>query len=88
MITGQCRSLDDLYLFLIRTRWLDFIPLQSKEIPTKPLLHWLVRRVEVTRGRMLMRMECVPAFNYARDPHETHVSRNQVTCNPVPIDLT
>jgi len=65
---------------------LDFIPLQSKEMPTKPLLHWLVRRVEVTRGTMPMRMECIPAFNYARDPHETSVSRNQVTCIMCPID--
>ena len=31
---------------------------------------WLVRRVLVARGTMKFRMECVPAFNYARDKHE------------------
>ncbi|KAF8316814.1 Six-hairpin glycosidase [Clavulina sp. PMI_390] len=53
---------------------IDFIPLQSKESTTKPLLHWLVRKVEVTRGQMTLRMECAPAFNYARDPHETSIT--------------
>ncbi len=31
--------------------------------------HRLVRRVQVTRGTLRFRMECVPAFNYARTPH-------------------
>lgn len=52
----------------------DFIPVQASELPTKPLLHWLVRRVEVTRGVVPIRMECAPAFNYARDQHQTSVS--------------
>lgn len=33
--------------------------------------HGLIRRVHVTRGSMPFRMECFPAFNYARDAHET-----------------
>jgi GH15 family glucan-1,4-alpha-glucosidase len=32
-------------------------------------LHGLVRRVKVVRGSMNFRMECLPAFNYARDTH-------------------
>jgi GH15 family glucan-1,4-alpha-glucosidase len=32
--------------------------------------HQLVRRVAVVRGTMPFRMECLPAFNYARDRHE------------------
>jgi GH15 family glucan-1,4-alpha-glucosidase len=32
--------------------------------------HQLVRRVAVVRGAMPFRMECRPAFNYARDQHE------------------
>ncbi len=34
----------------------------------------LVRRVRVLRGTMRFRLECHPAFNYARDPHRTRVS--------------
>ena len=32
--------------------------------------HQLIRRVCVVRGTMRFRMECRPAFNYARDSHE------------------
>ncbi|WDT69227.1 MAG: DUF5911 domain-containing protein [Candidatus Manganitrophus sp.] len=35
--------------------------------------HQLVRRVRVVRGSMPFRMECRPAFNYARDEHRTHL---------------
>ena len=38
--------------------------------------HRLVRRINVVRGTMKFRIECRPAFNYARDPHETRVSRD------------
>src|SRR5215218_1707160 len=33
----------------------------------------VIRRVEVVRGEMTFRMECSPAFNYARDEHETEI---------------
>jgi GH15 family glucan-1,4-alpha-glucosidase len=33
--------------------------------------HRIVRRVEVVRGTMAFRMECTPAFDYAREEHET-----------------
>ncbi|MFQ5881482.1 MAG: glycoside hydrolase family 15 protein [Candidatus Methylomirabilales bacterium] len=36
--------------------------------------HQLVRRVTVVRGAMTFRMECRPAFNYARDEHKTQVT--------------
>jgi GH15 family glucan-1,4-alpha-glucosidase len=36
--------------------------------------HWLIRRVQVVRGSMAFRMECNPAFNYARDSHETSIT--------------
>ncbi|KAF8914864.1 glycoside hydrolase family 15 protein [Mucidula mucida] len=52
----------------------DFLP-RPKESSglsaPKPLLHWLIRRVEVIRGTVPLRMECAPAFNYARDSHTT-----------------
>jgi len=34
----------------------------------------LVRRVKVVRGRLAFRLECRPAFNYARGTHETLVN--------------
>ncbi|MFQ5899459.1 MAG: glycoside hydrolase family 15 protein [Candidatus Methylomirabilia bacterium] len=36
--------------------------------------HDLVRRVKGVRGTMTFRMECQPAFNYARDTHKTAIS--------------
>lgn len=36
--------------------------------------HQLVRRVSVVRGAMAFRMECYPAFNYARDDHQTQIT--------------
>src|SRR5215213_5549947 len=35
--------------------------------------HQLIRRVAVVGGEMTFRMECSPAFNYARDEHETEI---------------
>src|SRR5579884_276834 len=35
--------------------------------------HGLVRRVKVVRGSMKFRMECFPAFNYARDEHSVEI---------------
>ncbi|CAI8039554.1 Uncharacterized protein C4H3.03c [Geodia barretti] len=34
----------------------------------------LIRRVNVVRGTMTFRMECFPAFNFARNRHELHVN--------------
>lgn len=54
----------------------DFLP-RPKEAHdptvTKPLFHWLIRRVEVIRGSVPLRMECAPAFNYARDAHTSSI---------------
>ncbi len=36
--------------------------------------HQLIRRVTALRGTMLFRVACTPAFNYARDRHETILS--------------
>jgi len=38
----------------------------------------LVRRISVTRGNMTFRLECQPAFNYARDRHRIHKSSEGV----------
>ncbi|CAK5276639.1 unnamed protein product, partial [Mycena citricolor] len=54
----------------------DFLPRQPV-LPlggTKhPLLPWLIRRVEVVRGTVPLRVECAPAFNYARSKHTTDI---------------
>ncbi|KAI0642834.1 glycoside hydrolase family 15 protein [Trametes meyenii] len=49
----------------------DFLPRQPSSATTRPLLAWLIRRVEVIRGTMSLRVECAPAFNYARSAHTT-----------------
>ncbi|MFQ5683056.1 MAG: glycoside hydrolase family 15 protein [Candidatus Binatia bacterium] len=36
--------------------------------------HEVVRRVGVVRGTMPFRLECYPAFNYARDKHQTDLT--------------
>ena len=38
--------------------------------------HQIVRRVTVVRGSMNFRMDCQPAFNYARDSHQTELTDN------------
>jgi GH15 family glucan-1,4-alpha-glucosidase len=50
---------------------IDFMPLcGSKDAPP---YHGLIRRVKVARGCMRFRLECVPAFNYGRDPHTVEI---------------
>ncbi|MCA1717422.1 MAG: DUF5911 domain-containing protein, partial [Actinobacteria bacterium] len=36
--------------------------------------HQLIRRVKVVRGEVTFRMECLPAFDYSREEHETEIS--------------
>ena len=50
----------------------DFMPVGVRE--GEQGYHHLVRRVNVVRGAMTFRMECFPAFNYARDNHTTKLS--------------
>jgi GH15 family glucan-1,4-alpha-glucosidase len=47
----------------------DFMPVGRRRGASGP--DWLVRRVSVARGAVRFRMACHPAFNYARDAHET-----------------
>jgi GH15 family glucan-1,4-alpha-glucosidase len=50
----------------------DYMPVGLAE--DGPGAHWLIRRVQVVRGTMSFRLECEPAFDYARDKHETSIS--------------
>lgn len=51
----------------------DFLPRQPSSSTTRPLLAWLIRRVEVIRGSLPLRVECAPAFDYARAAHTTEL---------------
>lgn len=46
----------------------DFMPIGAGESDREH--RQVIRRVKVVRGAMSFRMECRPAFNYARDEHE------------------
>jgi GH15 family glucan-1,4-alpha-glucosidase len=49
--------------------------------------HQLIRRLEVVRGEMNFRMECSPAFNYARDEHETEITEGGVCFRSTQLSL-
>lgn len=53
---------------------IDFMPVDLEE--TAPGYHGLIRRVQAIRGSMTMKVECLPAFNYARDPHKTTLTQD------------
>ncbi len=50
----------------------DFMPVAMKAQDLG--YQWLIRRVRVIRGCMDFSLECRPAFNYARDEHQTTIS--------------
>ncbi|KAI0629962.1 glycoside hydrolase family 15 protein [Trametes polyzona] len=67
----------------------DFLPRQPSSATARPLLAWLIRRVEVIRGSMRLRVECAPAFNYARSAHTTDILLDTsvaLSLSPVPRD--
>src|SRR5262249_5574593 len=51
----------------------DFMPLGVPEAAGM-----LVRRARAVRGSLPWALECRPAFDYARAPHQTHAVRNGV----------
>ena len=52
----------------------DYMPIGAPR-PTEGY-HYLIRRVNVVRGCMKFRMECFPAFNYARDKHTVELAKS------------
>lgn len=52
----------------------DYMPIGARRDDRG--FHGLVRRVKVVRGSMKFRMECFPAFNYARDRHSIELSKD------------
>ncbi len=51
----------------------DYMPIGVSE-NGRERHHQVIRRVEVVRGEMNFRMECSPAFDYARVEHETEMT--------------
>jgi GH15 family glucan-1,4-alpha-glucosidase len=51
----------------------DFLPRKPSSETNIPFLFWLIRRVEVVRGTVPLRVECAPAFDYARAKHTTEI---------------
>ncbi|MBD0253593.1 MAG: glycoside hydrolase family 15 protein [Rubrobacter sp.] len=51
---------------------IDYMPVGAHE--NGEGYHQVIRRVRVVRGEMAFRMECSPAFDYAREGHETEIS--------------
>ncbi|HSU65427.1 MAG TPA: glycoside hydrolase family 15 protein, partial [Tepidisphaeraceae bacterium] len=52
---------------------IDYMPVGLKR--GHPGFRQLVRRVEAIRGEVPLRVECCPAFNYARDPHKVELTK-------------
>lgn len=48
-------------------------PRPSATAATYPLYPYVVRRVEAVRGQVPLKLECFPAFDYARASHTTNV---------------
>ena len=49
--------------------------------------HGLIRRLKVVRGAMPFRLECCPAFNYARDPHQVEIVEGGARFRSPSLDL-
>ena len=66
---------------------LDFMPVDLQE--GERGFRSLVRQVRVVRGKMNFTVECRPAFNYARDQHETTIGTHGVifTCGDLRLGL-
>jgi GH15 family glucan-1,4-alpha-glucosidase len=52
---------------------IDYMPVGIKK--GEPGFRQLVRHVEMIRGSVPVRMECYPAFNYARDKHKVELTK-------------
>lgn len=63
----------------------DFMPVGAAA--AKHGYHQVIRRVKVVRGAMAFRMACQPAFNYARDEHETVIDEEGATFHAPKLSL-
>jgi len=63
----------------------DFMPVKAPELTHGNRM--LVRRVSVLRGTMSFRMECSPAFNYARDQHTVELYAKRAVFRSPKLDM-
>jgi GH15 family glucan-1,4-alpha-glucosidase len=50
---------------------IDFMPIEARSLEGKrPNYHQIIRRVSTVAGNVRFRLECFPAFDYARQRHE------------------
>jgi GH15 family glucan-1,4-alpha-glucosidase len=63
----------------------DYMPIPTSDAPHP--LPTLVRRVRVMRGSLPFRLECRPAFNYARDPHQLELVEGGACFRSAQVDL-
>ena len=64
---------------------IDYMPVGTHHGPQQE--SQLIRRVNAVRGVMQFRMECFPAFNYARDEHEVRINEFGATFHSPGLDL-
>jgi len=64
---------------------IDFMPVGLSE--GEDGYHWLIRQVSGIRSSMKFRMECYPAFNYARDRHSMELSEGGVIFKSADLNL-
>jgi len=51
----------------------DFMPIEARSLEGKRSnYHQIIRRVSTVAGNMRFRLECFPAFDYAREKHSVH----------------
>jgi GH15 family glucan-1,4-alpha-glucosidase len=64
----------------------DFMP---AGLPREsPWCNQLVRRVRVTRGTLAFRIDCRPAFDYARTPHRTRIEEHGAVFESASLSLS
>jgi len=63
----------------------DFMPVGLKE--TDLGYHGIIRRVQAIRGTVTFRLDCIPAFNYARDPHKTSITSDGACFDATGVSL-
>jgi GH15 family glucan-1,4-alpha-glucosidase len=77
---------------------IDFMSIEGRSLVyAPPNYHQIIRRVSTVAGHVRFRLECFPAFNYARDKHEIHSFPQGVTfvspsasvglVSPVPLTI-
>jgi GH15 family glucan-1,4-alpha-glucosidase len=64
---------------------IDFMPIATS--PTAEKEHQVLRRVNMVRGSMQFAMECVPAFNYARDTHRVKIGADGASFHSPSLSL-